>query len=62
MKAPSRNAGLICLLVFIVGMIGFFVPLGGIPYLGAVLQILNHIGIYILMAGYGLLLLTIYIF
>jgi hypothetical protein len=38
------------------------VPLGGIPYLGPVLQILNQIDVYILMAGYGLLLLTVYIF
>jgi hypothetical protein len=56
MKAPSRNAGFICLLLFIVGVIGFFVPLGGIPYAGPVLQILNQI------VGYGLLLLTVYIF
>jgi hypothetical protein len=62
MKAPSRNAGFICLLLFIVGVIGFFVPLGGIPYLGPVLQILNHVDVYVLMAGYGLLLLTVYIF
>ncbi len=62
MKAPSRNAGFICLLLFIVGVIGFFVPLGGIPYAGPVLQILNQIDVYILMVGYGLLLLTVYIF
>jgi len=44
-------------------VIGFFVPLGGIPYAGPVLQILNHVDVYILMAGYGLLLLlTVYIF
>jgi hypothetical protein len=62
MKAPSRNAGFICLLLFIVGVIGFFVPLGGIPFAGPVLQILNEIDVYILMVGYGLLLLTVYIF
>jgi len=62
MKAPSRNAGFICLLLFIVGVIGFFVPLAGIPYAGPVLQILNEIDVYILMVGYGLLLLTVYIF
>jgi len=62
MKAPSRNAGFICLLLFIVGVIGFFVPLAGIPYAGPVLQILNEIDVYILIAGYGLLLLTVYIF
>ena len=62
MKAPSRNAGLICLLLFIVGVIGFFLPLGGIPYAGPVLQILNEIAAYTLMTGYGLLLLTVYVF
>ena len=62
MKAPSRNAGFICLILFIVGVISFFVPLGGIPYAGPILQILNEIDVYILMAGYGLLLLTVYIF
>jgi len=62
MKAPSRNAGFICLLLFVAGGIGFFVRLGGVPYAGPVLQILNEIGAYILMVGYGLLLLTIYIF
>jgi len=61
MKAPSRNAGFICLILFIVGVISFFVPLGGIPYAGPILQILNEIDVYILMAGYGLLLLTVYI-
>lgn len=62
MKAPSRNAGFICLLLFIAGVIGFFVPLGGVPYAGPVLQILNEVGVYILMVGFGLLLLTVYIF
>lgn len=62
MKAPSRNAGLVCLLLFVVGVIGFFVPLDRIPHAGPVLHILNEIDVYILMAGYGLLLLTVYIF
>ncbi len=62
MKAPSRNAGFICLLLFIGGVIGFFVPLSGIPYAGPVLRFLNDIAAYILMVGYGLLLLTVYIF
>lgn len=53
---------MICLLLFIVGVIGYFVPLGGIPYAGPVLQIFNQIDVYILMFGYGLLLLTVYIF
>ena len=62
MKAPSRNAGFFCLLLFIVGVVGFFVPLDRIPYAGPVLQIFNDIDVYILMAGYGLLLLTVFIF
>jgi len=62
MKAPSRNAGFICLLLFVIGLIGFFVPLGGVPYAGPVLQIVNHIDVYILITGYGLLLLTVYVF
>jgi hypothetical protein len=62
MKAPSRNAGFICLLLFIVGVIGFFVPLDRIPYAGPVLHVLNEVAVYILMAGYGLLLFTVYIF
>ena len=61
MKAPSRNAGFICLLLFIAGVIGFFVPLGGIPYLGPVLGLLNKIDVYILIFGYALLLLTVYV-
>ena len=62
MKALSRNAGFICLLLFTVGVIGLFVPPGGIRYAGPVLQILNRIDVYILTVGYGLLLLTVHIF
>lgn len=61
MKAPSRNAGFICLLLFIVGVIGYFVPLRGVPYLGPILGILNELDVYLLMIGYGLLLLTVYV-
>ena len=61
MKAPSRNAGFICLVLFILGMIGFFVPLGHLPYVGPVLGLLNRIDIYLLMTGYALLLLTVYV-
>jgi hypothetical protein len=59
--APSRNAGLICLLLFAIGMLGWFVPMGHLPYLGGVLKLVNHAAIYLLMAGYALLLLAIYI-
>ena len=61
MKAPSRKAGLVCLLLFIAGVIGCFVPLGGVPYLGAVLTLINQAAVWILMAGYGLLLLAVYV-
>ncbi|MGH7816690.1 MAG: hypothetical protein ACREOR_04825 [Candidatus Binatia bacterium] len=61
MKAPSRNAGFVCLLLFIMGIIGHFMPLGGVPYLGPVLVIVNHFDVYLLMIGYGLLLLTVYV-
>ena len=61
MKAPSRNAGFVCLLLFIMGIIGHFVPLGGVPYLGPVLVIMNQIHEYLLMVGFGLLLLTVYV-
>lgn len=61
MKAPSRNAGMICLLLFILGMVGFFVPLGHVPYVGSVLVLLNQVDIYLLMIGYALLLLTVYV-
>lgn len=59
--APSRNAGLICLLLFVLGLIGYFVPLGHLPYVGPVLGILNQIDVYLLMVGYALLLLAVYI-
>jgi hypothetical protein len=61
MKAPSRKAGLLCLLLFVFGVIGYFVPLGGIPYAGPALAVLNQIDIYLLIIGYGLLLLAVYV-
>jgi hypothetical protein len=61
MKAPSRKAGLLCLLLFVFGVIGYFVPLAGIPYAGPALSVLNQIDIYLLIIGYGLLLLAVYV-
>ena len=61
MKAPSRKAGLLCLLLFVFGVIGYFVPLGGVPYAGPVLNILNQVDVYLLMFGYGLLLLAVFV-
>ncbi len=52
---------MICLLLFILGMVGFFVPLGHVPYVGSVLVLLNQVDIYLLMIGYALLLLTVYV-
>lgn len=61
MKAPSRKTGLLCLVIFIVALIGVFVPLGHLPYVGAALALANryHEGLFI--AGYALLLLAVYI-
>jgi hypothetical protein len=61
MKAPSRKAGLLCLLLFVLGVIGYFVPLGGVPYAGPLLSSLNQIDVYLLMFGYGLLLLAVFV-
>ncbi len=60
-SAPSRKTALICLTVFILGLIGHFIPLGQIAYIGPVLHILNRIAVYLLIGGYGLLLLAVYI-
>lgn len=49
------------MLLFVFGVIGYFVPLGGIPYAGPALAVLNQIDIYLLIIGYGLLLLAVYV-
>lgn len=61
MKAPSRKAGLICLLLFILGLLGLFVPLSGVPYVGPALALVNQFAVYLLLFGYGLLLLAVYV-
>lgn len=61
MKAPSRKAGLVSLVLFILGLVGYFVPLGGVPLIGPVLAFVNEIAAFILMFGFGLLLLSVYI-
>jgi hypothetical protein len=61
MKAPSRKAGLLCLLLFVLGVIGYFIPLGAVPYAGPVLNILNQVDVYLLVFGYGLLLLAVFV-
>ena len=56
MKAhtPSRNTALICLILFILGLIGMFVPLAHVQYIGPYIKFINHIAAYLLIAGYGL--------
>jgi len=61
MKAPSRKAGIVCLLLFIVGIVGYFVPLGGVPHAGGLLAYVNQFAAWLLMFGYGLLLLAVYV-
>jgi hypothetical protein len=60
-RTPSRRTALISLLVFIVALIGVFVPLGGIAVVGPYLKFINHIAVYLLIGGYGLLLAAVYI-
>ncbi len=58
MKSPNRKTALICLILFIVGITGYFVPLHNIPIVGS---LVNNSAIYLLIGGYGLLLAAIYI-
>ena len=58
-SAPGRKTAWIWVLLFILGMMEFFVHPGHIPYIGPVLYWLNKMGVYLLMFGYGLLLLSI---
>jgi len=60
-KAPSRKTGLLCVLIFVLALIGALVPLGHLPYVGAVLGLVNHYHEWLLIAGYALLLLAVYI-
>lgn len=59
--SPSRKTALLCLILFILGLIGYFIPLGHVAYVGAMLHWLNHLAVYLLIGGYGLLLLAVYI-
>jgi lipoprotein signal peptidase len=61
MKAPSRKTGLLCLVIFVLALIGAFVPLGHLPYVGAAFGLVNHYHEWLLIAGYALLLLAVYI-
>jgi len=59
--APSRNTALICLIVFILGLIGVFIPLSHIQVIGPYLKFINQFAIYLLIGGYSLLLAAVYI-
>jgi hypothetical protein len=59
--SPSRNTALICLILFVIGLIGVFVPLAHIQHLGPYLKFINHVAVYLLIGGYGLLLAAVYI-
>lgn len=63
MKAhtPSRRTAMVCLIVFVIALIGVFVPLGQIAVLGPYLKFINQFAVYLLIAGYGLLLAAVYI-
>ena len=61
MKALSRKAGLVCLVLFFVGLIGYFVPMAHVPVIGPILAVVNELAVFALMFGFGLLLLAVYI-
>jgi hypothetical protein len=60
-RTPSRRAALLSLILFIVALVGLFVPLGGIAVVGPYLTFINHSAVYLLIGGYGLLLAAVYI-
>ena len=61
LKAPSRKTGLLCLAIFVIALLGLFVPLGHLPYVGDGLVLVNRYHEWLLIAGYALLLLAVYI-
>jgi hypothetical protein len=58
---PSRNTALICLIIFVLGLIGLFVPLAQVQIIGPYLKFINQFAVYLLIGGYGLLLAAVYI-
>jgi len=60
-KAPSRKTALLCLVIFVLALIGVFVPLAHVPYVGTALGLVNQYHEWLLIAGYALLLLGVYI-
>ena len=61
MKAPSRKTGLLCLLIFTIALLGVFVPMGQVPYVGAGLALVNQYHEWLFIAGYALLLVAVYV-
>lgn len=61
MKAPNRKTGLLCLLIFLLALVGAFVPLGHVPHAGAALGLINVYHEWLLIGGYALLLLAVFI-
>ena len=61
MKAPSSKTGLLCLVIFVLALIGLFVPLGHLPYVGAAFRLVSEYREWLLIVGYALLLLAVYI-
>lgn len=60
-RTPSRRAALMALVLFIIGIVGYFIPLGGVAVIGPYLKFINQIAVYLLIGGYGLLLAAVYI-
>lgn len=58
MRTPQKRTALICLILFILGVVGYLIPLYNVPIVG---PFINHIAVYLLIAGYGLLLAAIYV-
>ncbi len=59
--APSRNTAFLCLVIFAIALVGVFVPLGHVAHVGQYLKYINHMAVYLLIGGYGLLLAAVYI-
>ena len=48
-------------MIFILALIGLFVPLGHLPYVGAAFGLISEYRELLLIVGYALLLLAVYI-
>lgn len=58
---PSYNTAFLCLVIFVIAVVGIFVPMGHIAHVGQYLKYINHYAVYLLIGGYGLLLAAVYI-